>query len=70
MTNNVLNFPAKDKIDADTVLTNSVGKLEDCIIIGITKDSELYTAICAESSQQVIYLLRTLEHLLIAEDLS
>lgn len=68
--NNILNFPAKEKIDADTVLQNSIGKLEDCIIIGVTKDDELYTAICAENAQQVVYLIRVLEHLLIAEDLT
>ena len=48
--NNILNFPAKEKIDADTVLQNRIGKLEDCIIIGVTKDDELYTAICAENA--------------------
>ena len=70
MTDNIVNFPKKETIDADTVLQNSIGKLDDCIIIGVTKDEELYTAICAENAQQVVYLLRVLEHLLIAEDLS
>jgi len=70
MTDNILNFPKKETIDADTVLRSSIGKLDDCIIIGVTKDEELYTAICAENAQQVVYLLRVLEHLVIAEDLT
>ena len=69
MTDNILNFPAKETVDANYILENAKDQLEDCIIIGVTKDGNLYTGICAESSQQVIYLLRTLEHLIIAEDL-
>ena len=68
--NNILNFPAKEKIDANTILEGAKGILDDCVIIGITKDDTLYTAICAENSQQVIYLLRVLEHLILAEDLT
>ena len=68
--NNILNFPAKEKIDADTILEGAKGILDDCVIIGITKDDTLYTAICAENSQQVIYLLRVLEQLILAEDLT
>ena len=66
----ILNFPQKEKIDADTILEGAKGVLDDCIIIGVTKDDTLYTAICAENSQQVVYLLRVLEHLILAEDLT
>lgn len=69
MTDNVLNFPKKETIDADTILASATGKLEDCVIIGITKDGQLYTGICAESSEQVVYLLRVLEHLIISENI-
>jgi hypothetical protein len=68
MTDNVVNFPKKETVDADTILASAAGKLEDCVIIGITKDEQLYTGICAESSEQVIYLLRVLEHLIISEN--
>ena len=67
---NILNFPAKEKVDANTILADAVDKLEDCILLGITKDGEAYYSICAQSSEQVVYLLRVLEHLVIAQDLS
>jgi hypothetical protein len=66
----VLNFPSKEKVDAETILADAAGKLEDCIIIGITLDGEAYYSICAQDSEQVIYLLRVLEHLVIAQDLT
>lgn len=70
MEGKVLNFPTKEKVDANTILTDAVDKLEDCIILGITKDGEAYYSICAQNSEQVVYLLRVLEHLVIAQDLS
>lgn len=69
MSDNIVNFPAKETIDANHILENAKDQLEDCVVIGVTKDGNLYTGICAENSQQVIYLLRTLEHLIMAEDL-
>lgn len=66
----ILNFPQKEKIDADTILDNAHGILEDCIVLGVTKEGNLYSGICAENSQQVVYLLRMLEHLIMAEDLT
>lgn len=66
----ILNFPAKEKVTADSILSGAMGILDDCIILGVTKEGNLYSAICAENSQQVIYLLRMLEHLIVEEDLS
>ncbi len=70
MEGKILNFPTKEKIDADTLLTDALGKLEDCIVLGITKEGEAFYSICAQNSEQVIYLLRVLEHLVIAQDLT
>ena len=70
MDGKILNFPTKEKIDADTILTDAVGKLDDCIILGFTKEGEAYYSICAQDSEQVVYLLRVLEHLVIAQDLT
>jgi len=70
MTDNVLNFPSKEKIDANTVLNDAMDKLEDCILIGVTKDGESYYSICAQDAQQVIFLLRMMEHLVIANELT
>ncbi len=70
MTDNVLNFPSKETIDANTILTDAMDKLEDCILIGVTKDGESYYSICAQDSQQVVYLLRMMEHLVIANELT
>ncbi len=70
MSGEILNFPAKEKVDANPILTEAIDKLEDCIILGVTKDGEAYYSICAQSSEQVTYLLRVLEHLVIAQDLS
>lgn len=66
----VLNFPKKEKVDANHILTDAMDKLEDCIILGITKEGEAFYSICAQDSEQVVYLLRVLEHLVIAQDLS
>ncbi len=70
MEGKILNFPTKEKIDADTLLNDALGKLEDCIVLGITKEGEAFYSICAQNSEQVIYLLRVLEHLVIAQDLT
>lgn len=69
MSDNILNFPSKETITADSMLASATGKLEDCVIVGITRDGQVYTGICAESSEQVIYLLRLLEHIVIADNL-
>jgi hypothetical protein len=66
----VLNFPKKETIDANHILTDAMDKLEDCVVLGITKDGEAFYSICAQDSEQVIYLLRVLEHLVIAQDLT
>lgn len=66
----ILNFPSKEKVDANHILTDAMDKLEDCIVLGITKDGEAFYSICAQDSEQVIYLLRVLEHLVIAQDLT
>jgi hypothetical protein len=52
------------------MVADAMDKLEDCIVIGITKDGEAFYSICAQDSEQVIYLLRVLEHLVIAQDLT
>ena len=70
MTDNIVNFPKKETIDADHVLTEAVGKLDDCIVLGTTKDGEAYYSICAQGPEQVIYLMRVLEHLLIEHELN
>lgn len=66
----ILNFPSKEKVDANHILTEAMDKLDDCIVLGLTTDGEVYFSICAQDSEQVIYLLRLLEHLVIAQDLS
>ena len=66
----ILNFPSKEKVDANHILTDAMDKLEDCIVMGTTTDGEVYFSICAQDSEQVIYLLRLMEHLVIAQDLS
>ena len=68
--NKILNFPSKEKVDANHILNDAMDKLEDCIVLGITKDGEAFYSICAQDSEQVIYLLRVLEHLVIAQDLT
>jgi hypothetical protein len=66
----ILNFPSKEKVDANHILNDAMDKLEDCVVLGTTKDGEVYFSICAQDSEQVIYLLRLMEHLVIAQDLS
>ena len=66
----IMNFPAKEKVDANHILNDAMDKLEDAIVLGLTKEGEVYFSICAQDSEQVIYLLRLLEHLVIAQDLS
>lgn len=66
----ILNFPTREKVDANLILTDAIDKLEDCIVLGVTTDGEGYFSICAQNSEQVIYLLRVLEHLVIAQDMS
>ena len=70
MTDNVLNFPTKEKVDADTILKESIGKFENCIVIGVTKDGTAEYSICAEDPEQVVFLIRVLEHLVIAQELT
>lgn len=65
----ILNFPAKEKIDANAVLDDARDKLEDCIILGVTKDGEAYYSICAQDASQVVYLLRALEHIVLVQEL-
>ena len=66
----ILNFPSKENVDANYILKDAMDKLEDCVVLGVTKDGEVYFSIAAEGSEQVIYLLRILEHLVIAQDLT
>ena len=65
----ILNFPTKEKIDANAVLDDARDKLEDCIILGVTKDGEAYYSICAQDASQVVYLLRALEHIVLVQEL-
>jgi hypothetical protein len=65
----VLNFPTKEKVDANAVLDDARDKLEDCILLGVTKDGEAYYSICAQDASQVVYLLRALEHIVITMEL-
>jgi len=67
---NVVKFPSKKDLDPNAVLDDAKDKLKDCILLGITKDGEAYYSICADSPQQVIYLLRMLEHYVINSELS
>jgi hypothetical protein len=69
MTENILNFPSKGKVDANAVLEDAKDKLEDCILLGTTKDGEAYYSICAQDVSQVVYLLRALEHIVITMEL-
>lgn len=69
MNGNILNFPGKEKLDANHILDEARDKLEDCILLGVTKDGEAYYSICAQDPTQVVYLLRTLEHIVISMEL-
>ena len=67
---NIVKFPIKEKVDANAVLEDARDKLEDCILIGVTKEGDSYYSICAQDAEQVIYLLRMMEHLVIANELT
>lgn len=67
---NIVKFPVKEKLDANAVLEDARDKLEDCILLGVTKDGQAYYSICADSPQQVIYLLRALEHIVLEMELN
>jgi hypothetical protein len=69
MSENILNFPVKEKVDANAVLEDAKDKLEDCILLGVTKEGEAYYSICAQDPAQVVYLLRALEHIVITMEL-
>lgn len=70
MSDNILNFPTKESITPDTLLEDAKGQYENCIVIGVTKDGKADYSICAEDAQQVIYLIRMLEHLVVAQEIS
>jgi hypothetical protein len=70
MTDNVLNFPGTEKVTCDTILTEAVDKLADCIILGVTKEGDAYYSICAQDVAQVVFLMRTLEHVLIEKEMT
>jgi hypothetical protein len=65
VSDNIFQFPKREKLDANAVLEGAKDNLSDCIILGTTKNGEAYYAIHAESPQQVIYLLRALEHIVL-----
>lgn len=69
MNGNILNFPSKEKVDANKVLDEARDKLEDCILLGVTKDGDAYYSICAQDPAQVVFLLRSLEHIVISMEL-
>jgi hypothetical protein len=66
---NIVKFPVKKDLDPNAILDDARDKLKDCILLGVTPDGEAYYAICADSPQQVVFLLRTLEHMVIAMEL-
>lgn len=70
MTDNILNFPSKETITPDLILEESKGKYATCVIIGVTSDGQADYSICAEDAAQVVFLLRTLEHMVIANELT
>jgi hypothetical protein len=70
MSDNIFEFPGKEKLDANAVLADAKDKLSDCILLGTTTDGEAYYSIFAESPQQVIYLLRALEYIVIKTEIN
>lgn len=70
MMGRVVDFPVKQKVDANTVLDDAKDKLEDCILLGVTKDGEAYYSICAQDPAQVVYLLRALEHIVLTMEVN
>ena len=65
----ILNFPTKEKLDANTILDAAKDQLEDCIVLGVTKTGEAYYSICAQDPAQVVCLLRALEHIVLVQEL-
>ena len=70
MTDNVLNFPKQDRMTPDAILSDAQGKYDTCIVIGVTPDGKAEYSICASGSEQVIYLIRMLEHLVFENELT
>ena len=70
MNGNVVNFPVEKKPDANAVLEDAKDKLEDCILLGVTKDGDAYYSICAQDPAQVVYLLRALEHIVLTMEVN
>lgn len=67
---NVFRFPTKEKVTVEGILEDAKGKLSECIVLGVTKDGEAYYSIYAEGPQQVVYLLRALEHVVLEMELN
>ncbi len=70
MNGNVFTFPKKEKMTADTLLEEAKDKLEDCIILGVTKDGDAYYSVYAQDPAQVVFLLRALEHVVLTQELN
>lgn len=70
MNGNVFTFPNKEKMTANTVLDDARDKLEDCIVLGVTKEGDAYYSVFAQDAGQVIFLLRALEHVVLTQELS
>ena len=56
--------PNTDNIDADKVLDAAKGKLDVSVVIGITKDGELYYAMSSGSLAENLLMLETARLLL------
>lgn len=67
---NIFKFPAKEKVTIEGILDDAKDKLNECIVLGVTKDGEAYYSIYAENPQSVVYLLRALEHVILEMELN
>ena len=70
MTDNIIKFPNREAITPDAVLEEAIGKYAHVVLIGITPEGKADYTLCAEDAEQVLYLLRMLEHLVIANELA
>lgn len=70
MSENIFQFPVKEKLSVNGILEEAKDKLDECILLGVTKEGEAYYSIYAENPQSVIYLLRALEHVVLEMELN
>lgn len=70
MSENIFQFPVKEKLSVNAILEDAKDKLSECVLLGVTKEGEAYYSIYADSPQSVIYLLRALEHVVLEMELN